>query len=156
MKDVIFWSGGGLVARTRQSGGGYQKGTMSELQAIEVPGLPVVVVGAGAPVPWKADALARLPVGPADTDPFWRLAAAFLVGYPDSTAKAYLGALKAWAAEGVQGRASLRRPASPRRRLGQGARPGSPAGHRKAGGGGHHRPAPVVSVEVLRLRDARS
>src|SRR5664280_390800 len=56
MKDVIFWSGGGLVARTRQSGGGYQKGTMSELQAIEVPGLPAVVVGAGAPVPWKADA----------------------------------------------------------------------------------------------------
>src|SRR5664280_919689 len=80
MKDVIFWSGGGLVARTRQSGGGYQKGTMSELQAIEVPGLPAVVVGAGAPVPWKADALARLPVGPADTDPFWRLAAAFLGG----------------------------------------------------------------------------
>src|SRR5664279_3862597 len=129
---------------------------MGGLQATRVPALPGVVAGDGARVPWKAEALARLPEGPADTDPFWRLAAAFLVSYPDSTAKAYLGALKAWAAEGVQGRASLRRPASPRRRLGQGARPGSPAGHRKAGGGGHHRPAPVVSVGVLRLRDARS
>jgi integrase/recombinase XerD len=72
---------------------------MGELQATRAPGLPVVVVGDGAPVPWRAEALARLPDGPADTDPFWRLAAAFLVGYPDSTAKAYLGDLKAWAAE---------------------------------------------------------
>jgi integrase/recombinase XerD len=72
---------------------------MGALQAIEVSGLPGVVGGGGAPVPWRADALARLPEGPADTDPFWRLAAAFLVGYPDSTAKAYLGDLKAWAAE---------------------------------------------------------
>jgi len=63
------------------------------------PALPVVVGEAGAAVPWRAEALARLPVGPADTDPSWRLAAAFLVGYPDSTAKAYLGDLRGWAAE---------------------------------------------------------
>jgi len=72
---------------------------MGALQAIEVSGLPGVVGGGGAPVPWRAEALARLPEGPVDTDPFWRLAAAFLVGYPDSTAKAYLGDLKAWATE---------------------------------------------------------
>src|SRR5664280_1302433 len=72
---------------------------MGGLQATRVPALPGVVAGDGARVPWKAEALVRLPVGPADTDPFWRLAAAFLVAYPDSTAKAYLGDLKAWAAE---------------------------------------------------------
>jgi hypothetical protein len=72
---------------------------MSELQATDGPALPGVVAGDGGLVPWKTDALARLPEGPAGTDPFWRLAAAFLVGYPDSTAKAYLGDLKAWAAE---------------------------------------------------------
>jgi len=72
---------------------------MGGLQATRVPALPGVVAGDGARVPWKAEALARLPEGPADTDPFWRLAAAFLVAYPDSTAKAYLGDLKAWAAE---------------------------------------------------------
>jgi hypothetical protein len=73
---------------------------MGELQAVEVPGLPgVVAAGAGAAVPWRTEALARLPEGPADTDPFWRLAAAFLVGYPDSTAKAYLDDLTAWASE---------------------------------------------------------
>src|SRR5664280_1484393 len=71
---------------------------MGGLQATRVPALPGVVAGDGARVPWKAEALARLPEGPADTDPFWRLAAAFLVAYPDSTARAYLGDLKAWAA----------------------------------------------------------
>jgi hypothetical protein len=46
----------------------------------------------------RVEALGRLPDGPAGSDPFWRLAAAFLVAYPDSTARAYLGDLKAWAA----------------------------------------------------------
>ncbi len=41
-------------------------------------------------------ALARLPAG-SETDPFWRLAAAFLVGYPPATARAYLSDLHAWA-----------------------------------------------------------
>jgi len=41
-------------------------------------------------------ALARLPAG-TETDPFWRLAAAFLVGYPPATARAYLSDLHAWA-----------------------------------------------------------
>ena len=39
----------------------------------EIPNLPVA-------------ALARLPAGP-DTDPLWRLTAAFLIGYPPATAK---------------------------------------------------------------------
>lgn len=41
-------------------------------------------------------ALARLPAG-VETDPFWRLVAAFLVGYPPATARAYLSDLRAWA-----------------------------------------------------------
>ena len=52
-----------------------------------------------------AAALDRLPVGPAGLDPVWRLVAAFLVGYPPATARAYLGDLRAWigwcAAQGV-------------------------------------------------------
>jgi len=47
---------------------------------------------------WRSDALANLPDAPGGSDPFWRLVAAFLVGYPDATAKAYLGDLKTWAA----------------------------------------------------------
>jgi len=62
------------------------------------PGLPA------APV-LPAAALDRLPAGPAGTDPVWRLVAAFLVGYPPATARAYLGDLRAWigwcAAQGV-------------------------------------------------------
>jgi len=54
-----------------------------------VPTIPAPVLPAAA--------LDRLPAGPAGADPFWRLVSAFLVGYPDATAKAYLGDLKAWA-----------------------------------------------------------
>ena len=43
-----------------------------------------------------AAALGRLPAGPAGADPVWRLVAAFLVGYPPATARAYLGDLRAW------------------------------------------------------------
>jgi len=43
-----------------------------------------------------AAALDRLPAGPAGADPVWRLVAAFLVGYPPATARAYLGDLRAW------------------------------------------------------------
>ena len=53
------------------------------------------------------------------------------------------------------GRAHLRRPAPPRRHLGQVPRPRPPARHRAAGRAGHGRPVAVVPVEVLRLRDAR-
>jgi hypothetical protein len=42
-------------------------------------------------------ALARLPETAGQADPFWRLAAAFLVGYPPATARAYLSDLRAWA-----------------------------------------------------------
>ena len=40
-----------------------------------------------------AAALDRLPAGPAGADPVWRLVAAFLVGYPPATGRAYLGDL---------------------------------------------------------------
>ena len=49
-------------------------------------------------VPWDPAVLDRLPEGPTGADPFWRLVAAFLVAYPDATAKAYDGDLKAWPA----------------------------------------------------------
>ena len=54
-----------------------------------------VVVPVGVP-DLPAAALARLPAG-SETDPFWRLTAAFLVGYPPATARAYLSDLRAWA-----------------------------------------------------------
>ena len=54
-----------------------------------LPGLPA------SPV-LPAAALDRLPAGPAGADPVWRLVAAFLVGYPPATARAYLGDLRAW------------------------------------------------------------
>lgn len=44
----------------------------------------------------RLEAISQLP-GAIDTDPFERLVAAFLVGYPQSTARAYLTDLKAWA-----------------------------------------------------------
>ena len=43
-----------------------------------------------------AAALARLPAE-FEADPFWRLVAAFLIGYPPATARAYLSDLRAWA-----------------------------------------------------------
>ena len=54
------------------------------------PALPVL------PAVLPAAALDRLPAGPAGADPVWRLVAAFLVGYPPATARAYLGDLRAW------------------------------------------------------------
>jgi len=43
------------------------------------------------------DALARLPeLGGRGADPYWRLATAFLVGYPPHSSRAYFGDLKAW------------------------------------------------------------
>jgi len=53
------------------------------------------------------------------------------------------------------GACTLRRPAPPRRHLGQVPRPRPPARHRAAGRAGRGRPVAVVPVEVLRLRDAR-
>src|SRR4051812_43606141 len=51
-----------------------------------------------APVPAVRPApLDRLP-GSADVDPFLRLAAAWLVGHPTNTAKAYRRDLESWAA----------------------------------------------------------
>ena len=53
---------------------------------------------APAPVELPVDtaALDRLP-GASDTDPFLRLAAAFLAAYPATTARAYRTDLRAWA-----------------------------------------------------------
>ena len=43
------------------------------------------------------DALARLPeFGDRGGDAYWRLATAFLVGYPPHSSRAYFGDLKAW------------------------------------------------------------
>jgi integrase/recombinase XerD len=47
--------------------------------------------------PLRLHALERLP-GDGAADPYWRLVAAFLVGYPPHSARAYFGDLKAWAA----------------------------------------------------------
>jgi len=57
--------------------------TGGRLPAVPAPDLP-------------AAALAHLPAGPGDADPFWRLVAAFLVGYPAVTATTYFGDLRAW------------------------------------------------------------
>ena len=61
-------------------------------------GPEVTLVAAGLPAApdLPSAALARLPAGPAGADPVWRLVAAFLVGYPPATARAYLGDLRAW------------------------------------------------------------
>ncbi len=43
------------------------------------------------------DALQRLPeLEAGGGDPYWRLATAFLVGYPPHSSRAYFGDLKAW------------------------------------------------------------
>ena len=41
-------------------------------------------------------ALERLPDVDAGADPYWRLASAFLVGYPPHSSRAYFGDLRAW------------------------------------------------------------
>jgi len=56
-----------------------------ELPAPPAPALP--------PTP-----LARLPEAAGASDPYWRLVAAFLVGYPAHSSRAYLSDLKAWCA----------------------------------------------------------
>lgn len=56
---------------------------------------PVAWSGGAVPTASRHDAVDRLP-GTADVDPFQRLAAAFLVGYPRHSARAYLADLKAW------------------------------------------------------------
>ena len=55
-------------------------------------GPEVTLVAAGLPAApnLPSAALARLPETVGQADPFWRLAAAFLVGYPPATARAYL------------------------------------------------------------------
>ena len=102
-------------------------------------------------------ALERLPtVGAAGSDPYWRLVAAFLVGYPPHSSRAYFGDLKAWyawcAQSGVHPLAARRHHVDTWvRQLSQAA-----AAHdRPARLAGVDRPAPVVPVEVLRLRHPR-
>ena len=52
-----------------------------------------LVAGLPAAPVLPSAALARLPETAGQADPFWRLAAAFLVGYPPATARAYLSDL---------------------------------------------------------------
>lgn len=67
---------------------------VSEIEpAVEHP--PAVVDQAPGSSPWNPTSLDRLPGSPSD-DPFTRLAAAFLMSYAESTAKAYFGDLKVW------------------------------------------------------------
>ena len=50
-----------------------------------------------APAELPVDALQRLPeLGAGGGDPYWRLATAFLVGYPPHSSRAYFSDLKAW------------------------------------------------------------
>jgi site-specific recombinase XerD len=63
----------------------------TELQLID-PGAPPTPV---VPV-FASNKLERLPDAGGDVDPYWRLAAAFLVGYPPHSSRAYFGDLKAW------------------------------------------------------------
>jgi site-specific recombinase XerD len=63
----------------------------TELQLVETPEPPAP----HAPL-FADDKLARLPDAGDDVDPYWRLAAAFLVGYPPHSSRAYFGDLKAW------------------------------------------------------------
>jgi site-specific recombinase XerD len=65
-------------------------GDLVRVEAEAIGGLPA------PPAPaLQADALERLP-GDSSTDPYWRLVAAFLVGYPPQSSRAYFGDLKAW------------------------------------------------------------
>jgi integrase/recombinase XerD len=69
---------------------------MGEVQRV---GVAEVVAAGSVPAPaapaLSAHALAGLP-GNANVDPYWRLVAAFLVGYPKHSARAYFGDLRAW------------------------------------------------------------
>ena len=49
-------------------------------------------------LPIHREALGNLPEAPEGSDPFFALAAAFLVSYPPNTARAYTNDLNAWAA----------------------------------------------------------
>jgi site-specific recombinase XerD len=71
---------------------------MGELVRVEASAVDVELAPGPLAAPaLRLDALARLP-GDGDADPYWRLVAAFLVGYPPHSARAYFGDLKAWAA----------------------------------------------------------
>ena len=62
-----------------------------ELQGISSRELP-----APPAPPLPAEPLERLPRVPDDTDPYWHLVTAFLVGYPPHSSRAYFSDLKAW------------------------------------------------------------
>jgi hypothetical protein len=69
---------------------------MGELVAVEASEVELALPPPPAPA-LRGHALARLP-GDSSADPYWRLVAAFLVGYPPHSSRAYFGDLKAWAA----------------------------------------------------------
>jgi uncharacterized membrane protein len=89
----------------------------------------------------------RRPTPGAETDPYWRLVAAFLVGYPPHSSRAYFGDLKAWyawcASSGVHplaarrhhvgtcGDAVAHRTAAASAQLASGAPAGGDAGRRR-------------------------
>ncbi len=63
-------------------------GELRRIASIAVPAPPAPVL--------PAEPLERLPVVRGDTDPYWRLVTAFLVGYPPHSSRAYFSDLKAW------------------------------------------------------------
>ena len=56
---------------------------------------PIAVPAPLAPV-FPAEPLERLPLIAGETDPYWRLVTAFLVGYPPHSSRAYFSDLKDW------------------------------------------------------------
>ena len=114
------------------------------------------------PAPLPAAAVERLPRGELgipelDADPFWRLVAAFLVDCRrEQTRRAYFNDLRAWYAWCTD--RELHPLQARRHDIALWARQlaDTPAALRQGRGAGEHRAAPVVPVELLRLRPCRS
>jgi len=68
----------------------------SKMTSVEVWRRTVDDASVCARPPLPLAALNRLPAVSGDTDPYWRLVTAFLVGYPLHSSRAYFSDLKAW------------------------------------------------------------
>ena len=101
----------------------------------------------------RVEALGRLPDGPAGSDPFWRLAAAFLVAPIPTRPPGRTSATSRPGRRGAPtGACTPSPPGATTSTPGSSSSAGTPSA---AGRAGHGRPVAVVPVEVLRLRDAR-
>ncbi|MGB3762047.1 MAG: hypothetical protein WA966_02420 [Ornithinimicrobium sp.] len=68
----------------------------TELPLLQAPQVPQVLEVLEE-LPIRVEALKNLPEAPRGSDPFYALAAAFLMSYPPNTARAYTADLKTWA-----------------------------------------------------------